>query len=92
VSCAEQYENHTDERAYNNQQPVSIFVNYSEDAIYFMNYPHQYIQIFMETKCEKCGGKNVYPLNYWEESKIIERNEKRGFQSSPTTAKRGVNE
>ncbi len=74
--CAEEYEDHIDKRTYTLQTPVSILVRYSEPPIYFKGVTHRSIDIFMETRCEKCSKLNKYPLWYWKEDKVKKHNER----------------
>ena len=74
--CEEEYEDHLDKRIYTLQTPVSISVRCSKPPIYFKGVPHKHTSIFIETRCEKCGKLNKYPLSYWEENKIKKHNER----------------
>lgn len=80
--CASQFEDHIDNRAYTIQTPIAIVIIHSRDAISFRNTSFSYVNPLIETRCDVCNEINTYPLNYWEENKIQERNERRGFQSS----------
>ena len=74
--CTEKQEELTHPDAYTTQIPRAVIVRHSKESIIFRGLSFQYVELMIETKCEVCGGINIYPLYYWDESKTGETNER----------------